>query len=160
MDDRDRKLTDTGKQRAIAREEAEGVVERAIGNNRHSETLTMPRASESNDHLRAWISGNQNDCFNCGPGSKLWGAIEKMNDKIDRKLDEVSDEIGAMKLAKATEDGKNAELAKQAGKTAAWQMAVISAVCSLAVGLALFGLNRYWPPQAHASPSQVQTVGK
>jgi hypothetical protein len=136
-DEKTDKRISTGEREAISQAAANAVV---AAMKRQGET---PQPNESTSMARKAL-----DWFEC----------EKMGPayKLGQRDDDIEKEIETMKLAKATEDGANREIAREAGKYGALRMAVVSAALSTAVGLGLFALNRVFPPMAHAQPSQVQ----
>jgi len=68
--------------------------------------------------------------------------------KLATRLDDIDKEIAQMKLDKAEERGEAREMAREAGKSGALRMAIISAGLAMLVGLGNFLLNR-----ANASPT-------
>jgi len=144
-------LTDTGKQRAIddaveQAEEAAAEAKRAAASARAASPtptpVAFPRSSDSAEMAKRaldWL-----ECETKGPASKL-----------SKRMDAVEEEIKVMKLNKATEDGKNQEIAKEAARSTSMRTVVIAGGFSLAAVALGFVLNRaFLPAQAQAAPMQ------
>jgi hypothetical protein len=88
-------------------------------------------------------------CEKEGPAFKLGLRI----DRVDTHLNHVDERVLAMELERREERGATKEIAKQAASRTAMQTVLISGAVAIISLLLSFGLNRYFPPSAHASPA-------